>query len=94
MPVFGLTFWSLNHGLFCAIAGISSGPPPVQDLTEELMSPSSIADLFEVVADDLQTLNKNLLSVSSIFVCIEKLCHNAQKERKTMLKTIDASVVT
>lgn len=43
--------------------GISSGPPPVKDLTEELMSPSSIADLFEVVADDLQILNKNLQSI-------------------------------
>ncbi|XP_073060963.1 solanesyl diphosphate synthase 1, chloroplastic-like [Primulina eburnea] len=43
--------------------GISSGPPPVQDLTEESMSPSSIADLFEVVADDLQILNKNLQSI-------------------------------
>ncbi|XP_075498104.1 solanesyl diphosphate synthase 1, chloroplastic-like [Primulina tabacum] len=43
--------------------GISSGPQPVQDLTEELMSPSSIADLFEVVADDLQILNKNLQSI-------------------------------
>ncbi|XP_075481609.1 solanesyl diphosphate synthase 1, chloroplastic-like [Primulina tabacum] len=43
--------------------GISSGPPLVQDLTEELTSRSSIADSFEVVADDLLTLNKNLQSI-------------------------------
>ncbi|XP_073280345.1 solanesyl diphosphate synthase 1, chloroplastic-like [Primulina huaijiensis] len=43
--------------------GISSGLPLVQDLTEELTSRSSIADSFEVVADDLLTLNKNLQSI-------------------------------
>ncbi|XP_073026076.1 solanesyl diphosphate synthase 1, chloroplastic-like [Primulina eburnea] len=42
---------------------IAAGPPPVLDLTKELTKLSSISDLFEVVADDLQTLNKNLQSI-------------------------------
>lgn len=46
------------------VAGIAAGPPPVLDLTKELTKLSSTSVLFEVVADDLQTLNKNLQSVS------------------------------
>ncbi|XP_073312953.1 solanesyl diphosphate synthase 1, chloroplastic-like [Primulina huaijiensis] len=42
---------------------IAAGPTPVLDLTKELTKLSSISDLFEVVADDLQTLNKNLQSI-------------------------------
>ncbi|XP_073120641.1 solanesyl diphosphate synthase 1, chloroplastic-like [Henckelia pumila] len=45
------------------LKGIAAGPPPVLDFTTELTKLSSVSDLFEVVADDLQTLNKNLQSI-------------------------------
>ncbi|KAG8364817.1 hypothetical protein BUALT_Bualt18G0038100 [Buddleja alternifolia] len=40
--------------------GVAAGPPPVLDLTKESKRPT---DLFEVVAEDLLTLNKNLQSI-------------------------------
>ncbi|XP_044472809.1 solanesyl diphosphate synthase 1, chloroplastic [Mangifera indica] len=43
--------------------GVSQGPPPVLDLKKEARSPVSLANLFEVVADDLRTLNQNLQSI-------------------------------
>ena len=47
------------------IIGIAPGPPPVLDVKEESRSPISPTNLFQVVADDLLTLNKNLQSVST-----------------------------
>ncbi|KAL0311343.1 UNVERIFIED_CONTAM: hypothetical protein Sangu_2429000 [Sesamum angustifolium] len=47
------------------LSGVAAGPPPVLDLTKEPTGPSSLADMFEVVAEDLLTLNKNLQSVSA-----------------------------
>ncbi|XP_011098151.1 probable solanesyl-diphosphate synthase 3, chloroplastic isoform X2 [Sesamum indicum] len=44
-------------------AFLSAGPPPVLDLTKEPTGPLSMADMFEVVAEDLLTLNKNLQSI-------------------------------
>ncbi|KAK4387172.1 Solanesyl diphosphate synthase 2, chloroplastic [Sesamum angolense] len=44
-------------------AFLSGVPPPVLDLTKEPTGPSSLADMFEVVAEDLLTLNKNLQSI-------------------------------
>ncbi|KAH6764168.1 solanesyl diphosphate synthase 2 [Perilla frutescens var. hirtella] len=43
--------------------GVAAGPPPVLDLTEEKRSLPSMSDMFEVVAEDLLTLNKNLQSI-------------------------------
>ncbi|XP_057460329.1 solanesyl diphosphate synthase 2, chloroplastic-like [Actinidia eriantha] len=43
--------------------GIAPDPPPVLDLKEESRSPISQTNLFQVVADDLLTLNKNLQSI-------------------------------
>ncbi|KAI3466006.1 hypothetical protein Pfo_022669 [Paulownia fortunei] len=43
--------------------GVAAGPPPVLDLTKETIGPSSLSDMFEVVAEDLLTLNKNLQSI-------------------------------
>ncbi|KAH6795597.1 hypothetical protein C2S51_036583 [Perilla frutescens var. frutescens] len=43
--------------------GVAAGPPPVLDLTEEKKSLPSMSDMFEVVAEDLLTLNKNLQSI-------------------------------
>ncbi|KAL0320568.1 UNVERIFIED_CONTAM: Solanesyl diphosphate synthase 2, chloroplastic [Sesamum radiatum] len=45
------------------LSGVAAGPPPVLDLTKEPTGPSSLADMFEVVAEDLLTLNKNLQSI-------------------------------
>ncbi|KAL7218529.1 hypothetical protein ACSBR2_011734 [Camellia fascicularis] len=42
---------------------LNEGPPPVLDVKEETISPIAVANLFQVVADDLQTLNKNLQSI-------------------------------
>ncbi|THG05172.1 probable solanesyl-diphosphate synthase 3, chloroplastic [Camellia sinensis] len=42
---------------------LNEGPPPVLDVKEEIISPIAVANLFQVVADDLQTLNKNLQSI-------------------------------
>ncbi|KAL3503050.1 hypothetical protein ACH5RR_037499 [Cinchona calisaya] len=44
------------------LSGIVPGPPPVLDLKEST-NPISLPNLFEDVADDLQALNKNLLSI-------------------------------
>ncbi|KAI5662254.1 hypothetical protein M9H77_21577 [Catharanthus roseus] len=43
--------------------GIAPGPPTLLDLESESRSPISLTNLFEVVADDLLTLNKNLQSI-------------------------------
>lgn len=43
--------------------GIAQGPAPVMEEKVESRSPISVTNLFQVVADDLQTLNKNLLSI-------------------------------
>uniref|UniRef100_A0A5B7AQD6 all-trans-nonaprenyl-diphosphate synthase [geranylgeranyl-diphosphatespecific] n=1 Tax=Davidia involucrata TaxID=16924 RepID=A0A5B7AQD6_DAVIN len=45
------------------INGVAPGPPPVLDVKKESRGPISITNLFEVVADDLLTLNKNLQSI-------------------------------
>ncbi|XP_027172521.1 probable solanesyl-diphosphate synthase 3, chloroplastic [Coffea eugenioides] len=45
------------------LGGVVPGPPPALDLMRESTSPISLPHLFEAVADDLQTLNKNLLSI-------------------------------
>ncbi|KAK4420454.1 Solanesyl diphosphate synthase 2, chloroplastic [Sesamum alatum] len=45
------------------LSGVAAGPPPVLDLTQEPRGLSSLADTFEVVAEDLLTLNKNLQSI-------------------------------
>ena len=50
--------------LFFAKTGITGGPQPFLELRKESKSPISSTNLFEVVADDLQKLNQNLLSVS------------------------------
>lgn len=47
------------------IIGVAAGPPPVLDLdNKEESGLPSMSDMFEVVAEDLLTLNKNLQSVS------------------------------
>ncbi|KAF7141297.1 hypothetical protein RHSIM_Rhsim06G0187500 [Rhododendron simsii] len=51
---------TLVHG---SPIGISQGPAPVLDKKEEFRSPISVTNLFQVVADDLLTLNKNLQSI-------------------------------
>ncbi|KAL8046724.1 hypothetical protein ABFX02_08G192796 [Erythranthe guttata] len=43
--------------------GVTAGPPTVLDSKQEKKGPSSLSDMFEVVADDLLTLNKNLQSI-------------------------------
>ncbi|XP_010537690.1 PREDICTED: solanesyl diphosphate synthase 2, chloroplastic-like [Tarenaya hassleriana] len=43
--------------------GIGEGKTVTLDLRKEPRLPISLSDLFEVVADDLQTLNNNLLSI-------------------------------
>ncbi|KAL2476472.1 Solanesyl diphosphate synthase 2 [Abeliophyllum distichum] len=43
--------------------GVAAAPPPVLDLDHESRNPASLTNLFEVVAEDLQTLNKNLQSI-------------------------------
>ncbi|XP_021287996.1 solanesyl diphosphate synthase 1 [Herrania umbratica] len=43
--------------------GVGRSTAPVLDLKKELRSPISLANLFKVVADDLQTLNQNLQSI-------------------------------
>ena len=51
---------------FCfAETGITGGSQPFLELRKEPRTPISSSNLFEVVADDLQKLNQNLLSVSS-----------------------------
>ncbi|GFP78700.1 solanesyl diphosphate synthase 1 [Phtheirospermum japonicum] len=46
------------------LSGIAAGPPQVLDLTKETNgSSSSMSDMFELVAEDLLTLNKNLQSI-------------------------------
>lgn len=46
------------------MAGAGQGPLPVLDLKKDTDGPISLGSLFEVVAEDLLTLNKNLQSVS------------------------------
>ncbi|KAK4439073.1 Solanesyl diphosphate synthase 2, chloroplastic [Sesamum alatum] len=43
--------------------GVGAGPPAVVDLGKETKSTSSLSDMFELVAEDLLTLNKNLQSI-------------------------------
>lgn len=43
--------------------GISQESLPVVNVKEELSNPTSLSSVFEVVADDLLTLNKNLQSI-------------------------------
>ncbi|CAL5342120.1 hypothetical protein CsSME_00026633 [Camellia sinensis var. sinensis] len=43
--------------------GVVSGPPPVLDVKRVSRSPISLTNMFQLVADDLQTLNKNLQSI-------------------------------
>ncbi|XP_021736188.1 probable solanesyl-diphosphate synthase 3, chloroplastic [Chenopodium quinoa] len=43
--------------------GVSDDPLPVLNVRKESSDPISIANLFEVVADDLLTLNKNLQAI-------------------------------
>ncbi|KAL2523502.1 Solanesyl diphosphate synthase 1 [Abeliophyllum distichum] len=45
------------------LTGITAGTAPVLDLKEESRSAASLTNLFEIVAEDLQTLNKNLQSI-------------------------------
>ncbi|XP_044511846.1 solanesyl diphosphate synthase 2, chloroplastic-like isoform X2 [Mangifera indica] len=45
------------------LLNVSQGPPPVLDLKKEARSPVSLANIFQVVADDLRTLNQNLQSI-------------------------------
>lgn len=45
------------------LSGVGQGPPSVLDLKKEARRPISLANLFEVVADDLRTLNQNLQSI-------------------------------
>lgn len=47
--------------------GIGQAKTVTFDLRQESKQPISLANLFELVADDLQTLNDNLLSVSFFF---------------------------
>ncbi|GMY33472.1 solanesyl diphosphate synthase 1 [Fagus crenata] len=42
---------------------VAQGPPPMLDLKKESRSKISLTNLFELVADDLQTLNQNLQSI-------------------------------
>lgn len=48
------------------VSGVSQGLPQVLDLNKESRRPVSLTNLFEVVADDLLTLNQNLQSVSTL----------------------------
>lgn len=45
------------------VNGLGEGKTATLDLRQESRQPISLANLFEVVADDLQTLNDNLLSI-------------------------------
>jgi hypothetical protein len=59
---------SRNDGfgfLCCTNTEVAQGPPPMLDLKKESRSKISLTNLFELVADDLQTLNQNLQSVST-----------------------------
>ncbi|KAF3945492.1 hypothetical protein ACB098_06G081200 [Castanea mollissima] len=42
---------------------VAQGVPPLLDLKKESRCPVSLKNLFELVADDLQTLNQNLQSI-------------------------------
>lgn len=59
------TLLKLTNYILGSPIGISQGPAPVLDMKEEFRSPISVTNLFQVVADDLLTLNKNLQSVST-----------------------------
>ncbi|KAL3631498.1 sporulation-specific protein 2 [Castilleja foliolosa] len=45
------------------LKGVAAGPPQVLNLTKETKDSSSMSDMFELVAEDLLTLNKNLQSI-------------------------------
>ncbi|XP_050247797.1 solanesyl diphosphate synthase 1, chloroplastic-like isoform X2 [Quercus robur] len=45
------------------LSEVAQGVPPLLDLKEESRGPISLKNLFELVADDLQTLNQNLQSI-------------------------------
>ncbi|GMH05562.1 hypothetical protein Nepgr_007402 [Nepenthes gracilis] len=45
------------------VYGVGQGPVSILDAKKEKSSPFSLSNLFEVIADDLQTLNKNLRSI-------------------------------
>ncbi|KAI5332863.1 hypothetical protein L3X38_022992 [Prunus dulcis] len=49
--------------LLNSVSGVSQGFPQVLDLNQESRRPVSLTNLFEVVADDLLTLNQNLQSI-------------------------------
>lgn len=49
----------------CTNTEVAQGVPPLLDLKKESRCPVSLKNLFELVADDLQTLNQNLQSVST-----------------------------
>ncbi|KAF3945491.1 hypothetical protein ACB098_06G081200 [Castanea mollissima] len=45
------------------LSEVAQGVPPLLDLKKESRCPVSLKNLFELVADDLQTLNQNLQSI-------------------------------
>ncbi|KAL4619900.1 solanesyl diphosphate synthase 1, chloroplastic-like isoform X2 [Castanea sativa] len=45
------------------LSEVAQGVPPLLDLKKESRCPISLKNLFELVADDLQTLNQNLQSI-------------------------------
>lgn len=47
------------------ILGVAPNPQPVAEVKAGSRSPISLVNLFELVADDLLTLNNNLQSVST-----------------------------
>ena len=49
----------------CTNTEVAQGVPPLLDLKKASSGPISLKNLFELVADDLQTLNQNLQSVST-----------------------------
>ena len=62
--------WNCNLSTFDINIGVGQHTAPVLDLKKELRAPISLANLFEAVAEDLQTLNQNLQSVSAYNSCL------------------------
>lgn len=60
-----MLFFNLCGAILTGVT--QNSPPSILDLKTELRTPISLTNLFEVVADDLLTLNKNLQSVSARF---------------------------
>ncbi|CAL5393751.1 unnamed protein product [Camellia sinensis] len=60
---------------------LNEGPPPVLDVKEEIISPIAVANLFQVVADDLQTLNKNLQSHNPVLMSAAEQIFSAGGKR-------------